>query len=535
MSTRPVEEFDVVIAGAGFAGLYALHRMRKLGLSAVVLEAAEGIGGTWYWNAYPGARCDVESFEYSYSFDDDLQQSWRWSERYAKQPEILRYLQHVAERLDLLRDIRLHTRVASARWRDDGTWLIETNAGTFVARYLVMATGCLSVPNKPDIPGIDCFEGTLLHSGRWPQEDIDIAGRRVGVVGTGSSGVQIIGNIASRVGELHVFQRTPHWVAPAGNRPIDDDEDRRVKESYRALREKLAGSLLGMGVESGGGSALDASEAERKRRYGERWRIGGPAFLLSFDDLLFNPAANATACEFLADRIRETVEDRDTAEALIPDAARYPVGARRLVLSDKYYDCFNLPNVRLVDTRRDPIREITTTGITLKSGAQTPLDVIVLATGFDALTGALLKIDIRGRNGIRLSDKWSTGPRSYLGLAVEGFPNLFTLTGPGSPSVFSNVALSIEQHVEFVADLIGWMHERELTTMEAAAESEARWGEKVLEVAAPTVLMSVDSWYWGANVEGKPRAFMPYLGGVGAYRDECREIANAGYTGFEFR
>jgi len=536
MTEKRAQRFDVAIVGAGFAGLYALHRMRGLGLRAVVLEAGAGIGGTWYWNAYPGARCDVESFEYSYSFDEDLEQSWRWSERYAKQPEILEYLEHVAERFDLMRDIRLDTRVTSAHWQDaSSSWRVGTTGGELEAAYLVMATGCLSKPNVPKLDGIESFEGPLFHSGRWPKEGIDLGGRRVGVIGTGSSGVQIIGNLAPKVSELFVFQRTPHWVVPAGNRPTSDDEDRETKRTYRALREKLAGSLLGMAVESRGGSALEAREEDRNRRYEETWQIGGPAFLLSYDDLLFDPAANATACDFIANKIRSIVDAPETAEALIPDAGRYPVGARRLVMSDKYYQCFNRPNVHLVDARRDPISRITATGITQKSGTHTELDVIVLATGFDALTGALLNIDIRGRNGISLAEKWSAGPSSYLGVAVEGFPNLFTITGPGSPSVFSNVAVSIEQHVDFVTDLIVWMRDRGLSATEPASLFEAGWGEKVLAVAKPTVLMSVDSWYWGANVDGKPKAFMPYLGGVGAYSDECNEIALAGYKGFEFR
>jgi len=533
-SSRP-EQFDVVIVGAGFAGLYALHRMRSSGLRAVVLEAAGGIGGTWYWNVYPGARCDVESYEYSFSFDETLQQEWRWSERYATQPEILRYLNHVAERFDLLGDIRLDTRVESAHWQESAQrWAIMASGGRLDAKFLVMATGCLSEPNIPGIEGVDRFGGLLFHSSRWPHEGIDLAGKRVGVVGTGSSGVQMVGNIAPKVRELHVFQRTPHWVVPAGNRSIGEAEDRDVKRGYVALREKLAGSLLGMGVESAGGNAVDASESERNRRYEAAWQLGGPAFLMSFDDLLFNADSNATACAFIGEKIRSIVKDPATAQTLIPDAERYPVGARRLVMSDKYYECFNRPNVHLHDTRADPITEITQSGIAQRSGSQTELDVIVLATGFDALTGALLEIDIRGRNAQTLAEKWAEGPTSWLGLVVAGFPNFFMITGPGSPSVFSNVALSIEQHVDFIADLVGWMRDNGMNTTEAAADAETRWARKILSVAKPTVLMRVDSWYWGANVSGKPKSFLPYLGGVGAYRDECRQIASDGYPGFSF-
>lgn len=507
-----------------------------MGLSAVVAEAGGGIGGTWYWNAYPGARCDVASFEYSYSFDDELQQSWHWSERYARQPEILRYLEHVAERFDLLSQIRLSTRVEAACWEQGNRmWHVTTSGGELEARFLLMATGVLSVPNIPGIEGIDSFKGALFHSGRWPREGIDLAGKRVGVIGTGSSGVQIIGNIADKVADLYVFQRTPHWVAPAGNREISAEEESNVRKEYGALRERLTGSLLGMDVAGGGGNAVDAREEERRQRYEQRWREGGPGFLMSFDDLLFNPESNATACAFVADKIRSIVSDPVTAGKLIPDARRYPIGARRLVLSDKYYACFNRSNVHLVDTLADPISAITGQGIRQESGVETDLDVIVLATGFDAMTGALLDIDIKGKDGVSLRDKWSAGPAAYLGLVTEGFPNLFLITGPGSPSVFSNVVVSIEQHIDFLSDLVGWMNEREIATFEAEDASERQWGEKVIELAQPTVLMNVDSWYWGANVDGKPRAFLPYLGGVGAYREECAEVAVNGYPGFVFR
>lgn len=528
-------EVDVVIVGAGFAGLYALHRMNRLGLSAVVLEAAQGIGGTWYWNKYPGARCDVESYEYSYSFDDGLQQSWRWSERYAKQPEILRYLQHVAERFDLAKDIRLDTRVTAARWSEsESRWHVSTSAGAFEARHLLMASGCLSKPNIPKLEGLDSFRGKLFHSSRWPQQGVDLAGKRVGVIGTGSSGVQIVGNIAPVVDELHVYQRTPHWVVPAGNRSISSDEDALVKRNYTALREKLAASLLGMGIDGGGGSALDVSAEERERRYEQAWQLGGPIILLAFDDLLFSAEANATVCEFIARKIRGLVDDPDTAEALIPDIARYPLGARRTVQSDKYYDCFNRDTVHLVDTRADPISRLTPTGITLASGRHADLDIVVLATGFDAMTGALLDIDITGLGGAKLAHRWADGPTSYLGIAVADFPNFYTITGPGSPSVLSNMALSIEQHVDFIAKLIDWMRANGHETMRTDAAAENRWGEHVIEAAKPTVLFGGKSWYTGANVEGKPRVFMPYLGGVGTYRDECNAVARDRYFGFEF-
>lgn len=474
-------------------------------------------------------------FRYSYSFDDELQQQWQWSERYASQPEILRYLEHVCDRYSLWPDIRLDTRVDRAHWDSARSrWRIGTSEGELEGRFVLMATGCLSKPNLPAIEGLDSFEGTVFHSGRWPREGIDVGGLRVGVVGTGSSGVQLISNLAPRVQSLHVFQRTPHWVVPAGNRPIGGTEERAVKGRYKELREELAASLLGMGVKPEGGRATEATERERLTRYERAWRKGGPCFLMCFDDLLVDADSNATACDYLAGKIREAVEDPDTAEALIPDARRFPVGARRLVMDDDYYARFNEPHVHLVDTRKDAIAEITATGIAQESGRHTDLDVIVLATGFDALTGALLDVDIRGEGGVALSDEWSSGPRSFLGLTVSGFPNLFTITGPGSPSVFSNVVLSIEQHIDFCAGIIEWMLAHRFACTQPLRDAEADWGQHVIDVARPTVLANADSWYWGANVEGKPRAFLPYLGGVGAYRDKCAAVVANGFEGFVF-
>lgn len=536
MTLEIPHKVDAVIVGAGFAGIYALHQMNKLGLSAVVIETADGIGGTWYWNKYPGARCDVESFQYSYSFDEELQQSWQWSERYAMQPEILSYLKHVVERFNLLDQIRLQTKVEKAQWNEsEENWQVTTSKGKFQSRFLLMASGSLSKPNMPAIKGLDTYNGSLIHTGYWPQEGINLRGKTVGVIGTGSSGVQVISNIAQDVIDLHVFQRTPHWVVPAKNRPTTPEQEQQVKARYPELRQELSSSLLGMAIKSPGGNASDADEAERQQRYENAWEIGGSSYLMSFDDLLFNTESNATACEFVAQKIRDTVQDPTTANALIPDIARYPIGARRLVLEDNYYSRFNQPNVHLKDTLKDPIKEITPKGITLESGEHTELDVIIIATGFDALTGALLDIDIVGKNDVSLKETWANGPCSYLGIAVGGFPNMFTITGPGSPSVFSNMVLSLEQHVSFATDMINWMQDKNLTTTEAEASAQQQWGERVIEVAKPTVLMKVNSWYWGANVEGKPKVFLPYLGGVGTYRDECIEIVKEDYRGFSFK
>lgn len=528
------KQVDVIIVGAGFAGLYALHRIRQLGMMSLVLEAGDDIGGTWQWNAYPGARCDVESFQYSYSFDDDLQQEWDWHERYASQPEILAYLRHVVARYKLDRDIRFNSRVESAVFDEPSSlWTVKTADNTYHARYLVLAVGCLSKPNLPAIAGLDDFRGKWTHTGLWPREGLDLAGKRVGIIGTGSSGVQLTAEIADTVKSLHVFQRTPHWVAMAGNHALTDDNKRAVKARYGDMRAFLRRSLLGMNVAPGDKSALDVDARERRQTYEQAWETGGPALLMAYNDLLVNPAANRTAADFVAAKIREIVRDPATAEALIPDADTYPVGGRRMVQDDRYYATFNRDNVTLVDTRQDPIERITSRTIQMASGNKIGLDVIVFATGFDAVTGTVMAIDIRGKNGQSLNDKWREGPHSYLGLAVAGFPNCFIVTGPGSPSVLSNMVLSIEQHVDWIADAIGWMVKHGHRRMEASREAETDWAQRVIEAARPTVLYNTKSWYFGENVPGKPRVFMAYLGGVGPYRDECDAIAAAGYPGFE--
>jgi len=527
------DQRDVIIIGAGFAGLYALHKIRKLGLNVIVVEAADDIGGTWHWNSYPGARCDVESFQYSYSFDDDLQQEWEWSERYASQPEILDYLKHVAGRYDLARDIRLNTRVESAVFDEDsGQWQVHTDQGIIQARFLISAVGCLSKPNMPNIPGLDNFQGQWVHTGQWSEEGIDLRGKKVGVIGTGSSGVQVIAEIAPEVDKLTVFQRTPHWVARAGNYRLSEFEKQETKANYARMRDFMKNSLLGMNVAPGDRSALDVEEAERRQIYEAAWDVGGPALLMSFSDLLVSPESNRTCSDFVADKIREIVDDPDTAEALIPDPDKYPVGGRRMVQDDRYYATYNRDNVALVNALEEPIESITAHGIQT-AAHDYDLDVIIFATGFDAVTGTLLNLDIRGRNNTSLKEKWQDGAVSYLGVAVESFPNLFIVTGPGSPSVLSNMVLSIEQHVDWITDAIGWMQTEGKVIMEAAPDAEAHWVEHVVEAARPTVLFNTTSWYHGANVDGKPKVFLPYLGGVGSYREECNRVAREGYAGFK--
>jgi cyclohexanone monooxygenase len=527
------QRYDAVIVGAGFAGLYALHRLRGIGLSVRVLEAGDGIGGTWYWNRYPGARCDVESLEYSYGFSEELQQDWSWSERYPAQPEILRYLEHVADRFELWPDIQLDTRVVAATFDEDaGEWLIATEAGeTFAAPWCVMATGCLSASQVPDIAGLETFEGEWHHTGRWPKEGVDLRGKRVGVIGTGSTGIQLVPEIVGDAAHTFVFQRTANFSVPNRNRPMDPDLERAVKNRYAAQRDVARRSLLGVAIPPGEQGVLDVTDEEAQRTFQERWeRGGGMPVLLSYNDLLVNEEANAKIADFVRSKIRETVKDPELAELLCPRG--FPIGAKRLCQDEGYFEVFNRDDVTLVDIRSAPIQEITPSGLRTTE-RDYELDVIVFATGFDALTGALLAIDIRGREGRSLRDAWADGPRSYLGLAVAGFPNLFTITGPGSPSVLSNVITSIEQHVEWIADCMAQLRERGVTRIEATPEAQDAWMDHVAEVASFTLFPRAESWYVGANVPGKPRVFMPYVGGVGAYRERCAQIAANDYEGFE--
>ncbi|CAN5541554.1 NAD(P)/FAD-dependent oxidoreductase [soil metagenome] len=531
----PQHDFDAVIVGAGVAGLYMLYRLRQLGLTAQVIEAGGDVGGTWYWNRYPGARCDIESLDYSYSFSDELQQEWTWSERYAGQPEILRYINHVADRFGLRRDIQFDTRVTAATFDDDsGRWTVETDrSDRYTAKYCIMATGCLSVPQVPDIPGRESFGGPQYFTGWWPHDGVDFTGKRVGVIGTGSSAIQSIPLIAEQAQHLYVFQRTPNYSVPAHNGPVDPVHIRSVKENYAEFRQKARESRAGFLTAPSPYqeiSALEVTEEERRQQYEWRWSIGGFGFTGSFSDLLRSKEANETAAEFVRERIREIVDDPEVAEKLVP--RDYAIGTKRLCLDTHYYETYNRDNVTLVDIRSAPIEEITPDGLrTTESGYE--FDTLVFATGFDAMTGALLRIDIRGRDGISLRDVWAEGPKTYLGLSIAGFPNLFTITGPGSPSVLSNMIVSIEQHVEWVSDCVEFMEERRIQTIEATASAQEEWVEHVNEVGDMTLYPQTNSWYMGTNIAGKIRVFMPYVGGVGAYREKCDEVAANGYRGFD--
>jgi cyclohexanone monooxygenase len=526
-------DFDAVVVGAGFAGLYMLYKLRELGFSARVYEAGDGVGGTWYWNRYPGARCDVESIDYQYGFCEELLHEWEWSERYPRQPEILRYIEHVADRFDLRRDIQLETRVTAAVYDEDATaWTIETDRGDRVtATYCLMATGCLSTARIPSFEGLETFEGEWFHTGQWPHESPDFTGKRVGVIGTGSTGIQVIPQLARDAAHLFVFQRTPNYSVPAQNHALDAEQVRWMRETFAERRAKTWMSPNGAAVDPRTLSALEVTEEERQQHYERCWNAGGPALLRAYRDLLVDRDANETAAAFVRKKIAEIVDDRDVAAALTPVA--YPFGTKRLCIDIDYFQTYNRDNVTLVDTRADPIEAITPTGLRTRTG-EFELDRIVLATGFDAMTGALLAVDIRGRNGLTLREKWLGGPRTYLGLAVAGFPNLFTITGPGSPSVLSNVVASIEQHVEWIGDCLVYLRDRGLASLEATVEAEDAWVDHVREIADATLYPLADSWYVGANIPGKPRVFMPYVGGVVPYRKRCDAVAVAGYEGFSF-
>ncbi|MEQ9642407.1 MAG: NAD(P)/FAD-dependent oxidoreductase [Alphaproteobacteria bacterium] len=523
-------DFDCVIVGAGFGGMYMLHRLRKLGFSARVFEAGSGVGGTWYWNRYPGARCDVESMQYSYQFDDELQQEWEWTERYSPQPEILKYANHVADRYDLRRDIQFDTRVRSATFDEAADlWRVETEDGnTATARFVVMATGCLSAPNKPKIAGVDDFQGETYHTGLWPHDGVDFTGKRVGVIGTGSSAIQSIPEIAKQAAHLTVFQRTPNYTVPAHNQPLDPDYVAEVKAHYNEMRARAKLMPPGIDLTIGGPSAVAVSEEERRREFERRWNYGGITFMASFADLLLDEKANDTAAEFVRERIRETVKDPKLAETLSPSNV---IGCKRLCVDTGYWQTYNRDNVALVDVSGEPIDRITETGVRAH-GQDYEFDAIVFATGFDAMTGAISRIDIRGRGGEVLKEKWAAGPRAYLGVATAGFPNLFMITGPGSPSVLTNMLPSIEQHVEWISDAMAYVRERGHQTIDPMREAEDDWVGHVNEVAGGSLRSTCSSWYVGANVPGKPRVFMPYIGGFPVYVEKCNEVAAKGYEGF---
>ncbi len=526
------ESYDVVVVGAGFAGMYMLHRLRGLGLSARVYEQGGDVGGTWYWNRYPGARCDVESMQYSYSFSDELQQEWNWTERYAPQPEILKYANHVADRFNLRSDIQLNTRVDRAVFDENSnTWSVTTSNGkTLTAKHVVLATGCLSNAKMPEIKGLADFKGKVYHTGHWPHDPVDFTGQRVGVIGTGSSAIQSVPAIAEQASHLTVFQRTANFSIPARNAALTPEERESFRSNYPEIR-RLAREEMRNGIvqELPDRGALDDGDNERRAKYETRWTRGGLTFMGVYNNLALDKAANDTAADFVREKIAEIVKDPETARLLQPN--NHPIGSKRICIDSDYFATFNRPNVSLVDIKSNPIEEITAKAVRT-GGKEYEVDALVLATGFDAMTGSVARIEIRGRDGQTLNQKWAEGPRTYLGLMSAGFPNLFIITGPGSPSVLSNMIVSIEQHVDWIADCIGYMRDRGLDAMEAKKDAEDNWVDHVNEVAHGTLYPQANSWYMGANVPGKPRIFMPYIGGVGVYRQICNDVAAKGYEGF---
>ena len=524
---------DAIIIGAGFSGLYQLHLLRdRLGLDVTVLEAAAGVGGTWYWNRYPGARCDSESHSYCYMFSRELQQEWSWTQRYPDQPEIMRYMNHVADRLDLRRSIRFDTRVTGARHDEAANlWHVTTEGGgTLSARYLITAVGCLSSANVPRFDGLEEFGGDWYHTGEWPLEGVDFAGKRVGLVGTGSTGIQATPVIAAQAAHLTVFQRTANYSVPAHNAPLTPEFSAWVKAHYEELRAMMRGNTNGHPFTIAERSALDVTEAEREALYEQAWAKGGLQFRAIFRDIITDLDANATAAAFLKRKIRAAVHDAAVAELLAD--IDHPYAAKRPPIDSHYFETFNRANVALVDLRPAPITRITPTGIATTE-AEYPLDVIVFATGFDAMTGPLLRLNIEGRDGLKLREAWAEGPRSYLGLQVAGFPNMFTVTGPGSPSVLCNMPVAIEQHAEWIMDCIAHLRANDIARIEARTESADAWVAEVNRAADATLLpQASSSWYLGANVPGKPRVFMPYAGGMAHYANICAGVAAKGYAGF---
>ena len=524
------ENFDAVIVGAGFAGMYMLHKCRALGLSVRVFEVGEGVGGTWYWNRYPGARCDVESVQYSYQFDSELEQEWTWSEKYSTQPEILKYANHVADRFDLRSDIQFKTRVLSAEYsKIDKVWVVKTDRGEKITtRFCIFATGCLSSSNTPKLEGTETFNGLSYHTGRWPHGGVDFSGLRVGVIGTGSSAIQSIPEIAKKANQLTVFQRTANYTIPARNSELSEEYVASIKADYPGLRERARNKPAGYDIPLNPQSVLEVDIKDANNEFQRRWELGGTQFLGAYGDLLFNAESNKVAAEFVKNKIREIVSDPETAELLCPTNI---IGCKRLCVDTDYYATYNRSNVQLIDVSSKPIERITPQGI-LHDGTEYEFDAIVFATGFDAMTGALANIKIIGKDHSLLTEKWRDGPQTYLGLASNGFPNMFMITGPGSPSVLTNMLPSIEQHVNFIAGCISHVVDNGLSAIEPDRKAEEDWGLHVNEVADLSLRSTCASWYVGANVPGKPRVFSPYIGGFPKYVERCEQVVGNNYEGF---
>ena len=532
----PVNPVDAVIIGAGFSGLYMLHRLRELGCKTRLFDAADGVGGTWYWNRYPGARCDSESHYYCYSFSESIRNEWKWSCRYPSQPEILKYLNFVADRLDLMKDIELGVRMVGGSYDEKARhWIVETDKGEVVhTRFLITGVGNTSTPASPAIPELEHFSGDIYHTARWPHEKVDFSGKKVGIVGTGSSGIQSIPVIAKEAGRLTVFQRTANYSVPARNHDLTDAMREEQNESFEEWRKLVLASPIGMPFELPTVSALEESPEQQKARLEKLWEIGGFRFMFtSYTDITLDRDANAVVANFIAEKIREKVKDPHTADILCE--FNHPVGTKRPPIDTDYYETFNRDNVFIESLRSNPIKQATTDGLLMANGAYHELDALVFATGFDTVTGTILKLNLRGRSGQLLSDKWRDGPRAYLGICSEGFPNLFMITGPGSPAILTNFPGCIEQHVDWITDVIKKMRDTDSIEFEATATAESEWLERIAADVEGNLLTTVDSWYMNSNLPGKPRVFTPFLSGMPAYTEICENVANSGYQGFEFK
>ncbi len=532
---RTAERFDVVVIGAGFSGMYALHRLRQQGRRVVCLEAGDGVGGTWYWNRYPGARVDIESMQYSYSFDEDLQQEWSWSEHFSPQPDLEAYANHVADRFDLREDIRFETRVDELTFDESADeWHVGTVWGDhFIARHVVAATGSLDVSNVPDWPGLDRFRGEAYHTSRWPKQGVDLAGKRVGLIGTGSTGIQITPEVAAVAEHLTVFQRTPNFSLPSRNRKLDPEYVRDWKENYPERRKQILdthGAVLMSNVAEQR-SIFDYSEEEREQVMESAWNArNGLEFIRTFTDTSSDPKANEILAEFVRTKIRSIVHDPETAELLCPKT--YPIGGKRICIDSGYYQTFNRDNVSLVDVRTHPIEEVTESGLRT-TASEHDLDVLIFATGFDAMTGSMLRMNVTGVGGARLADHWADGPRTVFGLMTAGFPNLFMVHGPGSPSVLAQMITTGEWQVDWILRTIDHLEENGISRFGATPAQESEWTAEVDAAAARTMHSRTDSWYTGANIPGKPRTLLMYVGGFQRYSDWCTRAAAEGYTGFE--
>lgn len=533
-TTAQADRVDMVIVGAGFGGMYATWKFREQGMSVVSIEEGGDVGGVWYWNRYPGARCDLLAVDYSYGFSEAVQQEWTWSEQFAAQPEILAYANFVADRLNLRQHYRFNTRVVSAKWHDARQlWAVRTDDGKVIeARFCVMATGPLSKPTDPDIPGLARFGGQVLRAARWPHQPVDLTGKRIGVVGTGSSGMQIIQTLGRTDCELYVFQRTPSFTLPMRNRAHSAEYTAELKRNYAAIREACKLNPTGGARPVSTRPFFSLPPEHRRELMEEAWAHGGHTFLGIFSDLMTNAEANEQVAEFVRGKIAETVDDKELAEKLKPRG--YPIFARRPCLDTGYYETYNLPNVHLVDCLADPIVEITERGIRNQSG-ETELDVLILATGYDALTGAMLAFEITGREGRPLAEKWAGGPRSLFGIVMEGFPNLFMTTGPNGPAALANIVTISENDVDWVARIITHMQQSGQAAVEATLAAEDAWMDQIQRLAGRSLMTKAKTWWVGANVKGKPQGMLMFTGGFHKYREACEAVAANGYRDLAFQ